>query len=236
MALELFQELIPFSNEKSNFATSGNGTFTNPIVMPLSFDVASAANTVETIFYIRNNDKDKYYKNVLVTLMAPQSDFNDPTISTRTANANNITLTATNTSNVKVTLYYPVGDPHPVDLEYSSELLSGGNLNATVNISTWFDNTSTANIPISGETGFTLSQVSSDILDVRFSYGYDEVSELNWLSKKHGVLIPSIGNNTLPDNSFIPIRIRMYINGNGSLYTMRKYALNLSYEAEMTRV
>ncbi len=69
--IELYQELIPFSNNKNPNAVSQNGSLSNPILLSTSLDITSMYTTVEGVIYIRNNDPAKYYKNVMVCLMAP---------------------------------------------------------------------------------------------------------------------------------------------------------------------
>ena len=72
-----------------------------------------------------------------------------------------------------------------------------------------------------------------EVTDVRFSVGYDEVSETDWKTKCASVILPSIGNAGMPDNSFIPIRMRLTLNNNyGDMLTLRKYSLHIAYGTE----
>ena len=229
MALELYQEIIPFTNEKMPHPVSSGNSYSNPVVMPLSFDVTSVYNTVESIVYIRNNDKDKFYKTVAIMLMAPKAEFANNGVATATYTVESVVCSSTN-----FTVKEQGGaSRHVVDVEYSTEMLP--TFPISFNQDTWFDGDTNAMLPISGVSGYELSSVNSSILDVKFSYGYDEVSELAWLDKKHCVIIPMIGNSTMPDNSYIPIRIRITLN-NESMFTLKKYSINVCYEYEGTIV
>lgn len=227
MALELYQEIIPFTNEKMPYPVSTGNSYSNPVVMPLSFDVTSVYNTVESVIYIRNNDKDKYYRNVLITFMAPKEEFDDGNVSTVTYNIGSVTCTSANELIIKDDI---TDLRHIVDIEFTSEIPPESNF--SFNLGTWFDGTSNAMLPVSGADPYIISPLNSSISDVRFSYGYDEVSELEWANKKHGIVIPWIGTSGMPDNSFIPIRLRIWLNSE-SLFTLKKYAINVSYDAEI---
>ena len=238
MALELYQEIIPFSNEKARYPVSSNGSLSNPIVMPLSFDVTSTLNTVETVFYIRNNSIDKYYTNVLITLMAPKTDFADyENLSSVSFDIDHIKVMsnpASGGSNVITNFYTSDNDlKFTLDTDYTYEIVSLPVSGAFIDPTTWSNSLSNDDLPISGITNFTLDQVNSNISNARFSFGYDEVSELEWGNKRHSILIPTIGNSINPDNSFIPIRLRIWINGYRSSYTLRDYFINISYESEV---
>jgi hypothetical protein len=229
--IELYQELVPFTNDKTQNAASTNSTYSNPILMPLSLDVTSSYNIVETVIYIRNSDKDKYYDNVFISLMAPKSCMTDPVLQTDAFaigsivydhNAQEVIVSDTNSVRFKV------------DVEYCAETVPS-NLTPEIDITSWDDGTAVSNaLPISGITNYTI-QSQLPVKDVRFSYGYEELSELVWSSKSHSLMLPSIGNQSLPDNSYIPIRMRIYLNNTyGDLLTLRDYSINVSYSSEGT--
>lgn len=230
MALELYQEIIPFTNEKMPNPVSTGNSFSNPVVMPLSFDVTSIYNTVESVIYIRNDDKDKYYTNVAVMLMAPKDEFADNAISGATYTIGSVTATSSNTIVIKDS---NGSAKMAVDTEFTSEIPPS--LPITFNQETWFDGNTNTMVPISGINGNKLSSINSSLTDVKFSYGYDEVSELEWKNKKSSIIINNIGTSTAPDNSYIPIRIRLWLN-NESLFTLKKYAINICYSTEGTIV
>jgi hypothetical protein len=230
--IELYQELVPFTNEKSSHEASKDGAYTNPIVAPLSFDVTSAFNTVETVLYIRNTDKDKYYNNVHICLLAPTEAAND-IYEVQPFSLNSVILSTTN--GVTTTLFKNANPltKFILDTEYCSEVDPVPSI--TLLMSTIDTSMCNSLFPLSGIStpDYTISQVNSEVIDVRFSFGYDEVSENNWQTKKRSLVIPAIGNQYTPDNSFIPVRMRLYLNQNyGDMLTLRKYSIHLAYGYE----
>lgn len=226
--IELYQELVPFTNDKSNYSASQSNTYSNPILMPLSLDVTSTYNVVETVIYVRNNDKDKYYENVFVCLLAPKSQLSD----TQKANDTyTITSIPYDYDNGIINLYASTTNKFSVDTEYCAETVPSGSI--SLEVSTYDDGTgASVLLPVSGVTGCNLASLTP-VKDVRFSYGYDEVSELGWQSKSHSLIIPNIGNAALTDTSYIPVRMRIYLNNNyGDLITLRDYSINISYSLE----
>jgi hypothetical protein len=230
MALELYQEIIPFTNEKMPYPVSSGNSYSNPVVMPLSFDVTSVYNTVESVIYIRNNDKDKYYKNVAVMLMAPKGEFSENSVSTSTYTIGSVVCPNQNYMIIKDT---NVSSRFYLDTRFTSE--QAPTLPIQINQSTWFDGNSNAMLPVSSYSGYTMSSLNSPLVKVRMSYGYDEVSELDWDSKASSIIINDIGTNELQDNSYIPIRVRIWLN-NETLFTLKKYSLNVCYSNEYSRV
>lgn len=225
--LELYQELVPFTNEKTTNKASVNEAYSNPILMPLSFDVTSSYNTVETVLYIRNRNKDVHFTNIAICLLAPIGYTSIPDI-----------VPQFDTEEIYVSVD---GDAHKTsirdasiskwefDTEYISEVstpfyLMANSFDASVGYTT---------VPFSNyTTGFTINKSISEVIDVRFSHGYDEVSEIDWLTKKASIILPSIGNSTYPDNSFIPVRMRLTLNNSyGNMLTLRNFSLHLSYGA-----
>src|ERR1035437_2254613 len=68
MSITMYQESIPFTNKRTTQPISGNSTYSNPVVMPFAFDFTVATNVLETVIYIRNDDANTYYRNVVITL------------------------------------------------------------------------------------------------------------------------------------------------------------------------
>ena len=210
MALTIYQEILPFSNERLDQPVSKDGAYTNPIVMPLSFDVVQYNNSVETVFYIRNNDTRYFYNNVLVTLCKKDDAVPNPTDnrSVFIYKDNSLTLRA---------IYEDVEDK-AIELSYSSDVLPTS-MNTPITLIKNYE------MPI----GPTYDQDIS----VKFSYGYDELSNVDWATKKEGLLIASIGNSTMPDTSYIPIRMRIEILMDSlPLYTLRDYKISIAYASE----
>ena len=241
--IELYQELVPFTNEKTSARASQNEAYTNPVLMPLSFDVTSSYNTVETVLYLRNNDKDKFYNNIHICLLAPESLFSDSdnlvtpgTLSSAFLSVNNsiVTTVFKNSSNVTLAI---------LDTEYDSYTVPANNtqLNvASFNLAGEPAVICNTMFPISGVQYYNIAQdaqAGAEVLDVRFSAGYDEISENNWLTKKRSIVIPAIGNSTTPDNSYIPVRMRLTLNRSyGDMLTLRRYSINVAWGYEGTRV
>lgn len=225
--IELYQELVPFTNEKTTYKASTNDAFTNPILMPLSFDVTSSYNTVETVLYIRNNNKDKFYTNVHVCLLAPIAYSNTPTNFTP-----DTVLVSFAVSGAKTLFKQGSTTKYEVDTEYGIDTYPA---NFNLYMPTIDSTIGQTLVPFSGisSPNYTISQVNSEVLDARFSLGYDEVSEKGWLTKSHSVIIPSIGNSTMPDNSYYPVRMRLTLNNNyGDMLTLRNFSVHIAYASE----
>lgn len=235
--IELYQELIPFSNNKNPDAVSQNGTLSNPIIMPLSLDVTSMYTTVEAVIYIRNNDPTKWYKNVLVSLMAP-ARFLD--LTTQTDQYGN--QCPADQFEIK-SIYYDAATSHlnmvddsninriRIPVTYCSEMLPTDSISdiLTYDKALWFDGrTNSSYLPC--DTTLAKSGVAKRVY---LSYGYDELSQSYWDEQLSTIIIPSIGNANMPDTSYIPIRIRIDIQQNSTiLSSLSDYAINIMYERE----
>jgi hypothetical protein len=232
--IELYQELIPFSNNKNPNAVSQNGTLSNPILLSTSLDITSMYTTVEGVIYIRNNDPTKYYKNVLVCLMAPSRFLDISRMKDQYGhqckndqfNIKNIYFD----SSVSTLNIIDTSDINRVNLkaEYCSEMLPTDR-EIVFDKSLWFDGrTNSSYLPASYE--IISSGVAKNAL---LSYGYDEISVTKWKDKSSIIIIPSIGTSTTPDTSYIPIRIRIDIQQNSTmLSSLTDYSLNVMYENE----
>lgn len=232
--IELYQELIPFSNNKNPNAVSQNGTLSNPVLLSTSLDITSMYTTVEGVIYIRNNDPTKYYKNVLVCLMAParfldisrMTDQNGNQCTNEQFNIKDIYFdSSVNTFNMTDELN---NNRIKLKAEYCSEMLpTDRNINFDKGL--WFDGrTNSSYLPSSKE--IISSGVAKNAL---LSYGYDELSVTRWEQRSSIIIIPSIGTATTPDTSYIPIRIRIDIQQNSTmLSSLTDYALNIMYEQE----
>jgi hypothetical protein len=225
--IELYQELVPFTNEKTTNKVSKDGEYTNPIFMPLSFDVTSSYNTVESVLYIRNNHPKEYYDNVHICLLAPIAYASNPSVSDGLPITQTIT-TSLASSGGKVLFKQGATTHFELDTEYCSGVTP--NPLPALNVSTFSNTIGISTVPISGITNYTLDTANYEIADVRFSLGYDEVSESAWKTKNHSIIIPSIGNSSMPDNSFIPVRMRITLNNKyGDMLTLRKFSVHIGY-------
>jgi hypothetical protein len=77
-------------------------------------------------------------------------------------------------------------------------------------------------------------------LDVRFSYGYDEISSVEWESKGNALIIPYIGKGPVdgaltgtPDTAYHPIRMRITWKDRTELFTVRDYFIDVSYQSKL---
>lgn len=234
--IELYQELIPFSNNKNPNTVSENGTLSNPVLMSTSLDITSMYTTVESVIYIRNNDPTKYYKNVLISLMAPSRFLDISKMYDQFGNQ------CTNDQFTIKDIYYDssVGTFNMTDenninriklsAEYCSEMLPTDR-EIFFDKSLWFDGrTNSSYLPASKE--IISSGVAKNAL---LSFGYDELSVTRWAQKSNILIIPFIGNQTTPDTSYIPIRVRIDIQQNSTmLSSLTDYAINVMYEQEYT--
>jgi len=76
-----------------------------------------------------------------------------------------------------------------------------------------------------------LSKNKEDLI-VKFNYDYDQISDYDWGKLNSILVIPYIGNSTTPNTSYIPIRMRIEWVIPPSIYTTRKYFLDVSYSTE----
>jgi hypothetical protein len=210
MALTIFQELIPFSNERLEQPVSGNGYYNNPIVMPLSFDVVQYNNTLETVVYIRNPDTSVWYENVVVHLakiVGTDTDWKE------------VEATCTNPGLVKkINFKDALGVvEHAMDFTYSSDVIQPFTTRIKEQI---------------GKREVPIMPGTDSNIDAKFSYGYDELSNIDWAKKKPAVVIKSIGNIITPDTSYIPVRLRLEVLMESlPLYTLRDYSVSIAYGA-----
>jgi hypothetical protein len=203
--INLYQEQIPFSNKVLDKSISMNGAYTNPVIMPFALDFTAYNNSLETVMYIRNDAVDKYYKNVVVSLMtAPLNSSEAPSTGTIT--------------------YTDV---------YSTFNLNGTDHSATVaQISTTVVPTGTAVVTGMYKAGYNL--VDTGDLTVRFSWGYSELSGAMWATKRPVLVIPSLGVPGAPNTQYIPIRMRMSWRQNPpTMLTIRDYFIDISYGSEL---
>lgn len=85
---------------------------------------------------------------------------------------------------------------------------------------------------ISGyKAGYSVVKEDND-LSVKFSYGYDEISNAMWASKRPVLVIPTIGTQGTPNLQYIPIRMRLNWKQPPTLLTIRDYFIDVSYESE----
>jgi hypothetical protein len=76
-------------------------------------------------------------------------------------------------------------------------------------------------------------------LAVKFSYGYDELSNVDWQTKHSALCIPNIGlksSLTNPfgsqDTQYHPVRMRLTWKAQSTLLTIRDYFIDVSYQTK----
>jgi len=215
--ITLYQEQVPFSNTMFNGAISQDKKFTNPVIIPYAINSALGDNVLETVIYIKNTDQSKYYKNVVISLMYENIQYSDhpadtiPIVPTSTSGSLSLNTSAPTFS---LLAFLNI----PVDLAYTYP----GTV-PTTSI-TLLNSYKTSYVPVVNAPGS---------LNVKFSYGYDELSLTKWDAKNSMLVIPTIGTSGLGDTSYIPIRMRITNPSKLSFVTNRDYFIDISYSDEL---
>ena len=201
--ITLFQESVPFSNNRLDEKISKDGKYSNPVMMSYAFDTTIDSNIFETVVYLRNDDQSKYYKNVVIALM--KENEGTPSIISGQVNIN------------------------PLSLKLPGSAIAVGIDNA------FEDFTYLSNILMQNTYMSTYHPVDNDgKVEVKLSYGYDEISNYNWENKKSAIIIPYVGTVNIPDMSYIPIRVRIKLLEEPNIVTLRDYFIDISYESEIS--
>lgn len=217
MAITLHQEELPFSNKRVANPVSQNGAYTNPVIMSFAFDFTVCTNVLESVIYIRNNDANKYYRNVVVTLMKDDPNVLSPSMTYGTIQTHGTlgpVIRIANTYDVPIS--YSVEQPPAIPAE-------------GITITGAYE---TDAVPIIDYRLGSDSIYTDDNIGVKFSYGYDELSNVEWESQNSALVIPQLGTINIPDTSYIPIRMRILWKNASSLFTIRNYYIDISYEKE----
>lgn len=215
MAITLYQESIPLSNKRVTNPISQNNSYTNPVIMSYAYDGTVAVNVLETVLYIRNDEPNKYYRNIVVTLMKSSGD--------PAALANGIIK---NVTGIGPCLQLgPLSVPASWSVEQPPILPENG-----VYLANKYNLDSTPILDFIDANG--VRQSSDENVSVKFSFGYDELSNAEWQLQKDALIIPTVGNMSMPDTSYIPVRMRMYWKSVATLATVRDYFIDVSYEQE----
>ena len=221
--LQLFQETVPFSNKRLDKQISQNATFTNPIIMSWAFDFTVCSNILEVVFYVRNDMQTDCYSNIIVSLMKEDSSIISPTITSGTIHQ----LTPLSDVAYTVNGYTgPVGFSTEVQPQLIQDIVIPNSYNSNY-------------IPVISDIDpVSKNKIETDdSIGVKFSYGYDEVSSVDWESKHSILCIPNIGTRGTaanpfgnPDTSYHPIRARITWKKQATLLTIRDYFIDVSFE------
>lgn len=204
--IELYQESVPFSNKMYEGKISSGNTFTNPVTIPYALNSTLSENVIETVIYIRNNDQSKFYKNVTIALMKEDTNIDSGAVSGRLDFSGGL---------VKLSVNGYSDKPAHLAMEYPGVAPTGD-----VTLSNAYRSNYQ---PVSGFS----------YIDVKFSYGYDELSNTKWDDLSSIMIIPYIGTTGGGDTSLIPIRMRIILKeGNYSL-TNRDFFIDVSYSDEL---
>ena len=203
--ITLYQEQTPFSNRRLDKKISQDKLYTNPVIMPYAFNSTSEYNSLETVIYIRNDDPSKYFTHIVVSLLKEESDNGSMSTGVITTNPASGTYLSLSSSTT------------PLYLENVYESYAAP---TTINLTNKYMSN-------------YLAVSFDELIEVKFSYGYDEVSNYEWSKKKSGLFIPYLGNSSLYDMSYIPIRMRINFLTEPSIFTMRDYFIDISYEEEL---
>lgn len=207
---ELFQEAVPFSNKRHDYKVSTDTDFTNPVVMPFAFDFTTPQYVMESVIYLRNNSNEYRYENVVVSLCKEDSTLNgggDPALS----HADIVTTSGDSTLDLN-------GFSVPISLSTETPL-ADGTINLVSNDAEqngYYDN-------------YAIIDGTDDTVDVKFSYGYDELTVVDWDNQSSVLVIPNIGTTGQPDISYHAIRMRITWKKKTEIFTVRDYFMNVSY-------
>jgi len=209
--LELYQESVPFSNERLDRAISSNQEFSNPIIVPFAFDFTTALNTLECVIYVKNTSTEFRYENVVVSMIEStgQSFDNEHAYIERDESDNMLFILNRKAVRAK---WAQVPDL-PFFIDSSFMIIS---------------HASEGN----GYSNSCRPVGDDEKLSVKFSYGYDEISSVEWESKGSVLIIPAIGRVNVPDTSYHPIRVRVTWKDKTKLFTIRDYSIDISYQRQ----
>jgi len=208
--LELYQEAVPFSNKRLNRPVSTDGSFNNPVIVPFAFDFTANINSLECIIYLRNRSQEFRYENVVISLMSEDLSIKNENSDISHAQIENIG----NVSTFKLNGYdVPAG--------YSTEQVGEG-----------FQILSSSEDQ-NGYFNYYKPVVSDETLSVKFSYGYEELTVVDWEYKNPVLIIPYLGTSNMPDTSYHPIRMRIIWATRSQFLTTRNYFLDVSYQNQI---
>lgn len=223
--LNLYQELVPFSNKRLDKSISSSGAYSNPVIMSFAFDFTVCSNILETVLYIRNDSETTCYSNVVVSLMKIDKGISNPVATSGLINEVqfNGLVPSININGTTMPLGYSVEQIPTIPAE--------GIPITSAYMSNYVPVLSDIN-PDSGNSIYT-----DDKIGVKFSYGYDELSDVEWGTKHSALCIPTIGLKSTPENPFgtsnteyHAIRMRMTWKAQSTLLTIRDYFIDVSYE------
>lgn len=221
--LNIFQELVPFSNKRLEKSISTNATFTNPVIMSWAFDFTICSNTLETVIYVRNDLSTDCYTNVIISLQKEDKSITNPVI------ANGVIDKFASNSSPSYSI-----NGYLAPLGFSTETIP--NIQQPIIIPGAYNSNY---IPILSDKNPDTNALieTDDSLSVKFSYGYDEISAVDWISKNSILCITNIGTKGtvlnrlgMPDTSYHPIRMRITWKKQATLLTIRDYFIDVSYE------
>lgn len=217
MAITLYQEQIPFSNKRLDKPISQNGSYSNPIIAPFAFDFTTYINVLESVIYVRNDSQEHYYKNIVISLMK-SSETNDDLV--------NGTIINDPDKGCSISIN---GDIVPLSIssEITPEVPAEG---IPLVLKYQADYTPIYEYKVSDSDIYA----SDDKVNVKFSYGYDELNEPDWDKANSSLLIPYIGTTNMPDTSYHPVRVRIIWKSRSPMLTIRDYFIDISYEQEVT--
>lgn len=221
--LNLFQELVPFSNKRLDKAVSSDGAYSNPVIMSFAFDFTVCSNMLETVLYIRNDVQPDCYSNIVISLMRE-----DKTILTPVVASGSLEHSQPSGAPVFVLNGYtaPVG--------FSTETIPTFGEGTPIP-GAYMSNYVPVMSDLDPETGNVLE--TDNKLAVKFNYGYDELSNVDWQTRHSVLCIPHIGYKSsldnpfgTPDTGYHAVRMRLTWKSQSTLLTIRDYFIDVSYE------
>lgn len=166
----------------SSHIVSTDGAFINPITVASVLDRQRDSIEYEFVFFINNNDTTTYYENIIINLLQVN---------------NNPAVSALAYLTVDRKFYIAGQDDYKVDVA----------INNTIN-----SKAIGSSIIYSGGFSTNQSLAVFNGIDVRFSYGYEAITDdAIWKTKGQALLLETIGNIYKANTAPIPIRCKAYI-------------------------
>lgn len=222
--LNLFQELVPFSNKRLDKAVSSDSAYSNPVIMSFAFDFTVCSNMLETVLYIRNDIQPDCYSNIVITLMREDSEITSPIVSSGEIATYEDGSPKFSVNGYAMPLGYSVetiptiGDAIPIPGAYKTNYVP-------------------VMSDLDPDTGNSLE--TDNKIAVKFNYGYDELSNVDWQTRHSALCIPNIGYKSsidnpfgTPDTGYHAVRMRLTWKAQSTLLTVRNYFIDVSYEKQ----
>ena len=272
MAIQVFQEELPFSNKKTVASISTGGSYNNPVIIPISLDLTnnSDGNIFETVLYIRNDDISAYYNNIVISLVRdpnPASTTTTPFNFSYIGNSSYLASLTGGYNEINAKLGFDISSPVNFSIAYPNSVtpvarwkvgstLSGTFTAGSSTFTTASASSLTVGMSLIADTilpnGTVVTQISGSTIymnkksvatgaksfqpytgdseiEAKFSYGYEQLSPLEWDNSPDILVIPFIGVSPNPDTSYKAIRMRIKFKTTTSILTSRHFSIDITH-------